>query len=129
MARLESGHVLDKKNEKWLNIDSALARGYRGLPGGDSLARLLARERGRRNIGDLADLTEEQIVRWAQEYHARTGQWPKDHSGAIEGTRGESWANINLRLRQGGAAFSGATASRSCSPAGWACATWPACRV
>jgi hypothetical protein len=30
----------------WLAVDVALKRGWRGLPGGDSLARLLRRERG-----------------------------------------------------------------------------------
>jgi hypothetical protein len=32
--------------QTWLALDSALRNGHRGLPGGDSLARLLARERG-----------------------------------------------------------------------------------
>jgi hypothetical protein len=31
----------------WKAIDAALHQGHRGLPGGDSLARLLRRERGR----------------------------------------------------------------------------------
>jgi hypothetical protein len=32
--------------ETWVAIDAALAHGHRGLPGGDSVARLLARRRG-----------------------------------------------------------------------------------
>jgi hypothetical protein len=32
--------------ESWKAVDSAMRQGLRGLPGGDSLARLLARERG-----------------------------------------------------------------------------------
>jgi hypothetical protein len=121
----EGGHVLGDKNEKWQNIDQALARGYRGLPGGDSLARLLDRERGSRNIGGLPDLTEGRVLGWAQAHRARTGGWPHEHSGPVEGTDGEAWANVNLALRRGAAAFPGATASHGCSTAVWACATWP----
>jgi hypothetical protein len=37
-----------------------------GLPGGSSLARLLARERGVRNRCGLPPLTEAAILRWAR---------------------------------------------------------------
>ena len=44
-----AGPVVDAPGEKWRNIDQALAAGVRGLPGGDTLARLLDRYRpGRR---------------------------------------------------------------------------------
>jgi hypothetical protein len=33
--------------EDWRAVNFALFRDFRGLPGGDSLAKLLARERGR----------------------------------------------------------------------------------
>src|SRR4051794_16509646 len=39
--KTDFGHVLANPNEKWLNVDMALRVGLRGLPGGDSLARLL----------------------------------------------------------------------------------------
>jgi hypothetical protein len=42
-----SGPVQANPAETWGAIDQALAAGGRGLPGGDSLSRLLARERGR----------------------------------------------------------------------------------
>jgi hypothetical protein len=103
----EGGHVLDNKNEKWQNIDKGLARGYRGLPGGDSLARLLDREHGRRNTGDLPELTEGQVLGWAQAHRARTGGWPHLDSGPVGGTHGETWANVNLALRQGRRGFPG----------------------
>jgi hypothetical protein len=41
-----SGPVAFVPGETWGALDSALRDGRRGLPGGDSLARLLARERG-----------------------------------------------------------------------------------
>ena len=41
-----SGPVAGAPGELWCNIDAALRCGWRGLPGGDSLSRLLRRERG-----------------------------------------------------------------------------------
>jgi hypothetical protein len=43
-----SGAVGGVPGQSWAAIDEALRRGLRGLPGGDTLARLLARLRGRR---------------------------------------------------------------------------------
>jgi hypothetical protein len=42
-----SGPVEGAPGETWANVNAALSDGYRGLPGGDSLARLLDRRRGR----------------------------------------------------------------------------------
>jgi hypothetical protein len=41
-----SGPVAFAPGETWGALDGALRQGCRALPGGDSLARLLARERG-----------------------------------------------------------------------------------
>jgi hypothetical protein len=41
-----SGPVRGARGEWWRAIDLALRRGHRGLPGGDSLGRLLHRLRG-----------------------------------------------------------------------------------
>ena len=41
-----TGPVLAQPDQSWHGIDQALSFGRRGLPGGDSLSRLLARERG-----------------------------------------------------------------------------------
>ena len=41
-----SGSVSGAAGETWAGINAALRYGYRGLPGGDSLFRLLGRERG-----------------------------------------------------------------------------------
>jgi hypothetical protein len=40
-----SGRVLDAPSELWRSLDTALRRGFRGLPRGDGLAELLDRER------------------------------------------------------------------------------------
>jgi hypothetical protein len=45
---VDSGAVAEAPAETWRALDAALRRGYRGLPGGDSLARLLDRRRGPR---------------------------------------------------------------------------------
>jgi len=47
----------------WRQIDNALRLGLRGLPGGSSLAQLLAHRRGYRNVRALPPLTEELILR------------------------------------------------------------------
>jgi hypothetical protein len=42
-----SGEVADAPDEKWFNIDQALVKGLRGLPGGSSLAKLRPQTSGR----------------------------------------------------------------------------------
>src|SRR5947209_6739445 len=71
-----AGPVVSSPVEKWENIEQALWAGRRGLPGGDSLARLLARERGTRNPHCRPRLTVEQILAWADAHHARKRRWP-----------------------------------------------------
>jgi hypothetical protein len=43
--RRKSGKIPQSPGDTWMSVDAALSQGYRGLPGGSSLARLL-RERG-----------------------------------------------------------------------------------
>jgi hypothetical protein len=78
-----------------------LRTGFRGLPGGSSLARLLAEHRAVRNKSCLPELTEEVIVAWAAAPHERTGQWPSEASGPIADAPGETWKAVNLALFQG----------------------------
>src|SRR5262249_20324039 len=61
----ESGVIAEAPHEKWRGIDNALRDGYRGLPGGSSLAQLLAQRRRARNIKGLVRLTHRQILIWA----------------------------------------------------------------
>ncbi len=75
------GAVPADRNEKWLNLDMALRHGYRGLPGGDSLARLLQRERSVRNKQAVPPLTEDGVLAWAEGHHRRTGRWPNEKNG------------------------------------------------
>src|SRR5687767_12655234 len=48
-----SGRVRALEGPRWPTLDAALRKGSRGLPGGSSLARLLAEHRGRPNPQDL----------------------------------------------------------------------------
>ena len=47
----DDGSVEGTLQEKWKNLDASLRRGYRGLPGGSSLALLLAERRGKPHQG------------------------------------------------------------------------------
>jgi hypothetical protein len=96
-----SGDVDDAPGEQWANIDQSLAKGLRELPGGSSLAQILSEHRGARNKKRPPALTVEQITAWAIEFHERTGGWPGQDSGEVEGVPGEKWRNIDQALRNG----------------------------
>src|SRR5690242_2352497 len=81
-------------NETWMGVHSALKSGWRGLPGGSSLARVLAEHRGYRNVADLPPLTVPQILGWVDAFRRRTRQWPTMFSGPIAGTANETWRRV-----------------------------------
>jgi hypothetical protein len=103
----ESGAVTEAPGETWKMIDVALSMGLRGLPGGSSLARLLARERGVRNRMDLPPLGIPEILRWADVHRERHGTWPSFCSGPIPEAPGETWLSVDAALRQGGRGLAG----------------------
>ena len=96
-----SGQVIDAPGESWPAINDTLTRGARGLPGGSSLAQLLAEERGVRNQKALPLLTKEQILEWAEAHFKRTRNWPQGNSGQVVEAPGETWNNITQALRLG----------------------------
>jgi hypothetical protein len=96
-----SGRVRGVERETWAAIDFALLQGRRGLPGGSSLPRLLAEARPVRNVHTLARLTIEQILDWADAYHAKTGRWPRSGSGPVAEAPGETWGAVESALFQG----------------------------
>ena len=104
-----SGEVHDALGESWRNINIALDRGSRGLPGNSSLAKLLSEKRGVRNNSDLPDLMVEQILEWADAHHRKCGEWPEVESGAVPEAPGENWRNINMALNRGGRGLPGGT--------------------
>ncbi len=97
-----SGPVANAAGETWLAVHTALNKGQRGLRGGSTLASVLDKHRGVRNVQDLPNLTEEQILAWADEHHGRTGQWPRRTSGDIAQAPGETWLAVQSALDKGG---------------------------
>lgn len=96
-----SGPVHEAPDETWLNINQAMCAGMRGFTRRQTtLARLLKEHRGKRNPGELPDLSVEQIRGWADEHHQRTGKWPTQHSGTIPGTE-ETWARVQMAIFRG----------------------------
>lgn len=97
----DSGRVRGDHDERWSSIDMALRAGARGLPGGDSLARVLARYRGVRNRKALPPYSLKQILNWADAHRGRRGQWPMKTSGPIDAASGETWMAVEVALRNG----------------------------
>jgi hypothetical protein len=104
-----SGIVKVKKDEKWLNINAALARGFRGFPGGWSLPQLLSDFRGYRHRMRLPRYTIKGILEWADAHKKRTGRWPKRSDGEIKGAPGESWNAVEEALVKGRRGLPGGT--------------------
>lgn len=96
-----SGPVGECPGEVWSAINHALLDGLRGLPGGYTLARLLAEERGKRNRADPPKLTLRSIRNWAEAHFKREGRWPTSKSGPIPEAPGETWSAVDDALRSG----------------------------
>src|SRR5881296_1573958 len=64
-------YIVGSLGENWVAISEALRHGFRGLPGGSSLARLLAELRGVRNRNAPPRLSVKQILAWADSFHDR----------------------------------------------------------
>jgi hypothetical protein len=82
-----AGKVLGAPGENWQAINQALVGGHRGLPGGSSLAQLLAQRRGMPNSCRLPRLTVKQILAWAKAHRERTEKWPNRASGPVTNAR------------------------------------------
>jgi hypothetical protein len=78
----DTGVIPEGHGLTWAAVQSALAQGYRGLPGGDTLARLLARHRDYQARPAKPPWTaeEDELVRTlpALEAAARTGRKPRE---------------------------------------------------
>lgn len=95
------GPIRGAEDETWAGVDWALQHGGRGLRGGSSLIRLLAKHRGVYHRLQIPRLTVRKILRWADAHHKRTGKWPKRNSGPIVGVDRESWATVDSALCRG----------------------------
>jgi hypothetical protein len=81
----QSGKVWEGRAETWSNLDQALRLGLRGLPRGLTRARLLQEARGVRNRNKPPPVTKKQIVAWAVAQRDRTGVWPTNRAGPVQG--------------------------------------------
>jgi hypothetical protein len=100
--RMESGAVVGVAGATWSAIQQALYIGCRGLPGGTSLARLLAGARGapyRKRSREK--LTVNLVLSWARLHRRRTGSWPTENSGPIPESTGDTWHAVDAALRKG----------------------------
>lgn len=107
-----AGPVHGAPGEVWGNIEQALKRGHRGLPGGDSLARLLARRLGVRRLAcraALRPLRIEEILTWAEAYERLTGNWPTCASPPLALPENLHWKAIDRALRLGRRGLPGGT--------------------
>lgn len=86
--------------ETWERVDTALKKGFRGLPRHGTLAQFLAKHRQVRNQ-KASPLTVAMIEKWAMRHYRRTGKWPDTQSGPVLGVPGESWSKIRQSLRRG----------------------------
>jgi hypothetical protein len=85
----------------WNAINAALDPGCRGLLGGDSLARLLARRRDRSSYHQKPRLSIGRVLAWARAYRERRGRWPTASSGEVAELPGTTWMAVNIALSQG----------------------------
>ena len=96
-----SGPVLHAEGEHWGSIDTALREGYRGLPGGQSLGRLIRPHGGPDVYRTRPALTVEQVLAWADAHREATGEWPIEESGPLRSVPGETWKAISGALARG----------------------------
>ena len=123
-----SGHVDDAPDENWRAIDSALRAGIRGLPGGITLARLLAARRSARHSSDLPPLRLGQILGWADAFHARAGRWPRRHDGKIPARVAKVGTRLILPSAPASAGSRADRPSPCSSRKSGGCARWCICR-
>ncbi len=98
---VSSGPIPSTAGESWSGVDRALSQGLRGLPGGKSLARLLAEERGVSGSATRAPLSEEAIFNWAEAYYRKHGRWPTSSRGPVPDVPGETWSGVDRALQNG----------------------------
>jgi hypothetical protein len=106
----EQRPVPQKPRESWQNYTSALTLGWRGLPGGSSLARLLENKRGARNRYSPPTLTRDDILQDADKFHRIHGEYPsKDDSRPVPGKPHDTWNAYEQALRKGRRGLLGGT--------------------
>ncbi len=76
--------TIPESGETWRRISRCLCEGFRGLPAGSSLPKLLQKHRGV-GIGRRPPiLTETRILDWAEAYYRAHGKWPTAYSASVD---------------------------------------------
>jgi len=94
-----SGPITSATGETWMAVDMALRKGRRGMPGGSSLAQLLAERQGIDNATNCPTLTVKKILGWIDDHHSQTGQWPNSRSGQVFASPRDTWQAIDQALK------------------------------
>ncbi len=91
------------RSETWVNVNSSLVSGNRGLSGGSSLAKLLDLAGCKTSPHRGGGLTADLILRAARRCHERTGRYPNANTpdAHLDFDRKESWGAIDNALRKG----------------------------
>jgi hypothetical protein len=95
---VDSGKVHEQPHETWRQIGNAQVRGFRGLPGGSSLRRLLLDARGVRYRLRNPPIKIKNIIKWGNAHYARHGAWPTTRSGVIPDSGGLTWLLVGKSL-------------------------------
>ena len=99
-----TGTVEDAPEENWGSLQTALSAGYRGLPGGSTLAKLkqcLIQEGKLLSLGERAPYSLETITAWINAYTIHHGTHPTASSGIIVEAPEENWKKVDNALRMG----------------------------
>jgi hypothetical protein len=96
-----SGPIRELPGETWRAVHAALVGGYRGLPAGLTLARLIGARPTAPRALELPRLTLARVLAWADAHRRRTGAWPRARAGPVAAAPGETWRGIDQALRTG----------------------------
>jgi hypothetical protein len=86
--------------EQWHNVNQSLNKGTRGLPGGTTLADLLAKYRRAPHPKKKQKLSVRRIWQWVLRHYHDSGEWPRKSRDNIPGSI-DTWFSIDNALRSG----------------------------
>jgi hypothetical protein len=95
----ESGRVRGGPDVTWNTVDRRLRSGSSRMQRGGSLAGLIREHRGVWDSRGNHPLSPELVLQWADEHKKRTGRWPVTLSGPIIGHAPETWAAVDVGMR------------------------------
>jgi hypothetical protein len=96
-----SGAIPEAPGETWLLVEAALTLRLRGFRRRTTIRRMIEEHQKRSRLRGAPQFTIQQILDWADAWHARTGKWPVTRSGKIPNTADVTWCIVNFALRQG----------------------------